>query len=68
MDEYEKSLAECRLKIAQTEAKMNALQETAKDVESRKRALEEQVDALNHEVKSKRMAYGVWRMITCPIT
>lgn len=54
MDEYEKSLGECRLKIAQTEAKMNALQETAKDVESRKRALEEQVDQLNHECSRLR--------------
>jgi len=53
-DEYEKALGECRLKIAQTEAKMNALQETAKDVESRKRALEEQVDALNHECSKLR--------------
>ncbi|CAG7837954.1 unnamed protein product, partial [Allacma fusca] len=49
IDEYEKSLGECRLKVAQTEARMSALQETAKDIESRKRALEEQVDALNHE-------------------
>jgi len=42
-------LGECRLKVAQTEARMSALQETAKDIEARKRALEEQVDALNHE-------------------
>ena len=49
IDEYEKSLGECRLKVAQTEARMSALQETAKDIEARKRALEEQVDALNHE-------------------
>ena len=28
---------------------MSALQETAKDIEARKRALEEQVDSLNHE-------------------
>jgi kinesin family protein 5 len=49
IDEYEKSLGECRLKVSQTEARMTALQETAKDVDSRKRALEEQLDALNHE-------------------
>jgi uncharacterized protein YukE len=42
-------LAECRLKVAQTEGKITALQETAKEIESRKRSLEEQVDALNHE-------------------
>ena len=30
-------------------ARMNALQETTRDVESKKRALEEQIDSLNHE-------------------
>ena len=33
---------------------MYALQETAKEVESRKRALEEQVDSLNHECSRLR--------------
>jgi chromosome segregation ATPase len=42
-------LGECRLKVAQTEGRITTLQETSKEIESRKRALEEQVDALNHE-------------------
>jgi len=54
VDEYEKSLGECRLKVSQTEARMQALQETCKEVESRRRSLEEQVDALNHECSKLR--------------
>ena len=47
-------MCEWRLKLSQTEARMLALQETAKDSESRKRALEEQVDSLNHECSRLR--------------
>lgn len=54
MEEHEKSLGECRLKLTQTEARMLILQDTAKEMELRRRNLEEQVDALNHECSRLR--------------
>ncbi|PRD22634.1 UNVERIFIED_CONTAM: Kinesin heavy chain [Trichonephila clavipes] len=52
----EKELAEGRLLISQYEAKMRTLQETMKDVDAKKRALEESVDALNEECAKLKAA------------
>lgn len=46
----EKELSEARLLVDQYEAKMKSLNEFIKEVEAKKRSLEEQVDALTEEV------------------
>ncbi|OWF47697.1 kinesin heavy chain-like isoform X2 [Mizuhopecten yessoensis] len=60
LDLAEKELSDCRLLITQHEAKMNSLNETIRDMDLKKRQLEEQVDALNDEYTalkaSERMA------------
>uniref|UniRef100_A0A646QHZ2 Kinesin-like protein n=1 Tax=Hemiscolopendra marginata TaxID=943146 RepID=A0A646QHZ2_9MYRI len=49
IEENEKELSNCRLLITQYEAKMKSLTESMKDVENKKRQLEEAVDTLNEE-------------------
>ncbi|XP_013089022.1 kinesin heavy chain-like isoform X1 [Biomphalaria glabrata] len=50
LDDANSELSECQLKIQQYEAKMATLSETIKDVEHKRRQLEENVDSLNEEV------------------
>ncbi|XP_015911040.1 kinesin heavy chain [Parasteatoda tepidariorum] len=52
----EKELAEGRLLISQYEAKMKSLQETMRDVDTKKRNLEEAVDSLNDECAKLKAA------------
>uniref|UniRef100_A0A665XFX4 Kinesin-like protein n=1 Tax=Echeneis naucrates TaxID=173247 RepID=A0A665XFX4_ECHNA len=50
MDENEKELAACQLRISQHEAKIKSLSEYLQNVEHKKRQLEENVDSLNEEL------------------
>ncbi|XP_063063189.1 kinesin-1 heavy chain isoform X2 [Engraulis encrasicolus] len=50
MDENEKELAGCQLRISQHEAKIKSLTEYLQNVEQKKRQLEENVDSLNEEL------------------
>uniref|UniRef100_A0A3Q3WLB9 Kinesin-like protein n=1 Tax=Mola mola TaxID=94237 RepID=A0A3Q3WLB9_MOLML len=50
MDENEKELAACQLRISQHEAKIKSLTEYLQNVEQKKRQLEENVDCLNEEL------------------
>uniref|UniRef100_A0A8C5IBI2 Kinesin-like protein n=1 Tax=Gouania willdenowi TaxID=441366 RepID=A0A8C5IBI2_GOUWI len=50
MDENEKELAACQLRISQHEAKIKSLTEYLQNVEHKKRLLEENVDSLNEEL------------------
>uniref|UniRef100_A0A8B9RKB8 Kinesin-like protein n=1 Tax=Astyanax mexicanus TaxID=7994 RepID=A0A8B9RKB8_ASTMX len=50
MDENEKELAACQLRISQHEAKIKSLTEYLQNVEHKKRQLEENVDSLNEEL------------------
>ncbi|CAL8343075.1 unnamed protein product [Merluccius merluccius] len=50
MDENEKELAACQLRISQHEAKIKSLTEYLQNVEQKKRLLEENVDSLNEEL------------------
>ncbi|XP_012534468.1 kinesin heavy chain isoform X2 [Monomorium pharaonis] len=59
VSEYEKDLAECRLLISQHEARMQTLTESMKETEARKRALEEDVDALREECAKLKAAEQV---------
>ncbi|XP_077979349.1 kinesin heavy chain-like isoform X2 [Glandiceps talaboti] len=54
IEENETELASCRLLIQQHEARMKQLAETMKDVEGKKRTLEEAVDALNEKCAGLR--------------
>nr|CAG4643721.1 EOG090X014G [Lepidurus arcticus] len=56
MEDSEKELQECRLLVSQHEAKMRALQESMRDVENKKRTLEEAVDSLNEECAKLKAA------------
>ncbi len=49
MEESERELVDLRLLISQHEAKMKALQENMKEVENKKRQLEEAFDLLNEK-------------------
>ncbi len=49
-DGMEKELSEARLLIGQHEAKMKSMSESMREVDAKKRGLEDQVDALNEEV------------------
>ncbi|XP_053983845.1 kinesin heavy chain isoform X1 [Hylaeus anthracinus] len=59
VSEYEKDLADCRLLISQHEARMQTLTESMKVAETRKRALEEDVDALREECAKLKAAEQV---------
>uniref|UniRef100_A0A098LXK1 Kinesin-like protein n=1 Tax=Hypsiglena sp. JMG-2014 TaxID=1550645 RepID=A0A098LXK1_9SAUR len=50
MEENEKELAACQLRISQHEAKIKSLTEYVQNVEQKKRQLEESVDSLNEEL------------------
>uniref|UniRef100_A0A8C1PI50 Kinesin-like protein n=1 Tax=Cyprinus carpio TaxID=7962 RepID=A0A8C1PI50_CYPCA len=50
MDENEKELAACQLRISQYEAKIKSLTEYLQNIEHKKRQLEENVDSLNEEL------------------
>lgn len=52
-------MAECRLLISQHEARMQTLAESMKEAETRKRALEEDVDALREECAKLKAAEQV---------
>ncbi|XP_029673649.1 kinesin heavy chain isoform X2 [Formica exsecta] len=56
VSEYEKDLAEGRLLISQHEARMQTLAESMKEADARKRALEEDVDALREECAKLKAA------------
>ncbi|XP_055526887.1 kinesin heavy chain-like [Wyeomyia smithii] len=49
INEHEKDLSVCKLLISQYEARIKSLQETIREAENKKRALEENVDALRGE-------------------
>ncbi|XP_017769258.1 PREDICTED: kinesin heavy chain [Nicrophorus vespilloides] len=57
--EYEKELGECRLLISQHEARMKSLQESMRESENKKRALEEDIDALREECAKLKAAEQV---------
>ncbi|XP_013789116.1 kinesin heavy chain-like, partial [Limulus polyphemus] len=52
----EKDLVECRLLISQYEAKVKSLQESMRDIENKRRTLEEAVDQLNEECAKLKAA------------
>lgn len=52
-------MAECRLLISQHEARMQTLSESMKEAETRKRSLEEDVDALREECAKLKAAEQV---------
>nr|BAM95191.1 KIF5B-ALK_K17;A20 fusion protein [Homo sapiens] len=54
MEENEKELAACQLRISQHEAKIKSLTEYLQNVEQKKRQLEESVDALSEELVQLR--------------
>lgn len=54
--ENEKELSDCRLLISQHEARMKSLQESMRESENKKRALEENVDALREECAKLKAA------------
>lgn len=56
ISEYEKDLGESRLLISQHEARMKSLQESMKEAENKKRALEENIDALREECAKMKAA------------
>lgn len=58
MEENEKELAACQLRISQHEAKIKSLTEYLQNVEQKKRQLEESVDSLGEELVQLR-AQGI---------
>ncbi|CAG5895693.1 unnamed protein product [Menidia menidia] len=50
LDETERELTACQLRISQHEAKIKSLTESLQNVEQKKRQLEESVDSLNEEM------------------
>ncbi|XP_063975774.1 kinesin heavy chain isoform X1 [Diachasmimorpha longicaudata] len=59
ISEYEKELGECRLLISQHEARMQTLTESIKEADTRKRQLEEDVDAMREECAKLKAAEQV---------
>ncbi|XP_019386617.1 PREDICTED: kinesin-1 heavy chain [Crocodylus porosus] len=62
MEENEKELAACQLRISQHEAKIKSLTEYLQNVEQKKRQLEESVDSLNEELVQLRAQEKVHEM------
>ncbi|XP_077347203.1 kinesin-1 heavy chain isoform X2 [Lithobates pipiens] len=62
MEENEKELAACQLRISQHEAKIKSLTEYVQNVEQKKRQLEESVDSLNEELVKLRAQEKVHEM------
>merc|ERR1719216_495116 len=56
IEAMEKDLGESRLLVGQYEAKMKSLNESIKDLDGKKRQLEEQVDTLNEDVSKLKAA------------
>merc|ERR1712012_672074 len=56
IEAMEKDLSESRLLVGQYEAKMKSLNESIKDLDGKKRQLEEQVDTLNEDVSKLKAA------------
>lgn len=56
MGDYEKELAESRLKISQNEARLKSMQESLREAENKKRTLEENIDALREEFAKMKAA------------
>lgn len=59
VNDYEKELAESRLKISQNEARLKSMQESLREAENKKRTLEENIDTLREEF-AKVKAAGVY--------
>merc|ERR1711962_950588 len=55
-EDMEKELSDCRLTIVQHEAKMKTLNETIRESDTKKRSLEEELDALHEEVTQLKAA------------
>lgn len=64
ISDYEKELAECRLLISQHEARMKSLQESMREAENKKRALEENIDTLREECTKLRAAGKIYLIST----
>ncbi|XP_037366377.1 kinesin-1 heavy chain isoform X2 [Talpa occidentalis] len=62
MEENEKELAACQLRISQHEAKIKSLTEYLQNVEQKKRQLEESVDSLGEELVQLRAQEKVHEM------
>ncbi|KAM9090218.1 kinesin-1 heavy chain isoform 2-T2 [Megaptera novaeangliae] len=62
MEENEKELAACQLRISQHEAKIRSLTEYLQNVEQKKRQLEESVDSLSEELVQLRAQEKVHEM------
>ncbi|CAH1790380.1 unnamed protein product [Owenia fusiformis] len=61
IQETEEELSGCKLLISQHEAKMKSLAESQKDIETKKRSLEEEVDKLNEETAQLRAEEQVYK-------
>lgn len=59
VNDYEKELAESRLKISQNEARLKSMQESLREAENKKRTLEENIDALREEFAKVKAAEQV---------
>uniref|UniRef100_A0A0B7AFD1 Kinesin-like protein n=1 Tax=Arion vulgaris TaxID=1028688 RepID=A0A0B7AFD1_9EUPU len=64
LEDSNSELSNCQLKIQQYEAKMATLSETIKDVEHKRRQLEENVDSLNEEVARYKASETVHATVT----
>lgn len=62
MEENEKELAACQLRISQHEAKIKSLTEYVQNLEQKKRQMEESVDSLNEELVKLRAQEKVHEM------
>ncbi|KAL1284525.1 Kinesin heavy chain [Trichinella pseudospiralis] len=66
LESNERELADCRLLIQQYEIRMNSLTTSMKDVENKKRQLEEAVDTLNEECAKLRAQENVAKVSIAP--
>ncbi|XP_043922638.1 kinesin-1 heavy chain [Protopterus annectens] len=62
MEDNEKELAACQLRVSQHEAKIKSLTEYLQNIEQKKRQLEESVDSLNEELVKLRAQEKVHEM------
>ena len=60
IESMEKDLSESRLLVGQYEAKMKSLNESIKDLDSKKRQLEEQVDTLNEDCSKLKVIWSIF--------
>ncbi|KRY23016.1 Kinesin heavy chain [Trichinella patagoniensis] len=66
LESNERELADCRLLIQQYEIRMNSLTASMKEVENKKRQLEEAVDTLNEECAKLRAQENVAKVSIAP--